>query len=202
MKVFLILTFLLTVNISAQVSTDASGLIVLDKKWDTVYVPATSGLNYDPFEPGREAAQLISDRKSTVEANKINVKLGLPQVPLPSQTTRSQNQTQTRLFTAGTFYTYKIKLHNNKALAIKNVEWEYVFLDPVTNVEVGKRQFSTAKKIAPNSTKTLKVQSITPPTAKVDVNLLGKETPTSYTEKIVIKKIEYADGSIWSADPK
>jgi len=199
MKVLLILTFLLTVNISAQVSADGSGLLVLDKKWDMVYVPVNSGLRLDPFEPGRDATQLIKDRKDTIEANKINVKLDRPQVPLPSQTTRTQTQIQPR---AGTFYTYKIKLRNNKALAIKNVEWEYIFLDPLTSVEVGKRQFSTAIKIAPNSTKTLKVKSITAPTATVDINVLGKEMPTSYTEKIVIRKIEYANGSIWSADPK
>ena len=94
-------------------------------------------------------------------------------------------------------FMYKASVKNTGAKTIKAIDWDYVFFEPDTEHEVERRQFTSDAKIAPGKTKGLEVLISTPPTRTVSVYALGKDEQRSVQGRVVIVRIEYADGSVW-----
>jgi|SRR5687767_4793946 len=94
-------------------------------------------------------------------------------------------------------FLYSVKVQNSGLKEVKAIDWDYVFFDAATHAEIGRRQFSSTARIAPGKTKELKFFLRTPPTKTVSVNSLNKNERASLEEKVVIVRIEYADGSVW-----
>ncbi|HWT03600.1 MAG TPA: hypothetical protein VN256_25345 [Pyrinomonadaceae bacterium] len=92
-------------------------------------------------------------------------------------------------------FMYKASVRNTGAKTIKAIDWDYVFYEPDTEHEVERRQFTSDAKIAPGKTKGLEVLIATPPTRTVSVYALGKDEQRSVRGRVVIVRVEYADGS-------
>jgi len=86
-------------------------------------------------------------------------------------------------------YELRLEVKNVGTNTIKNIVWE---VQPATEtVDVALRQYVCAVKAKPNDNKTLEMLSPSPPVKVVSAD---KKDPEG---KVVINRIEYADGSVW-----
>jgi hypothetical protein len=94
-------------------------------------------------------------------------------------------------------YVYEIKVRNTGTKSISSLEWEYVFYESGTEVELGRRRFLSKVSIGPGKTKNVIMRSALPPTGTIDANRANKKSKDQYLEQVVIESVEYADGSVW-----
>lgn len=95
-------------------------------------------------------------------------------------------------------FAYKVKLKNIGLKAIKNLYWEYQVIEVANPDNVSVRQFFCATGIKVNQQRTLEVYSLIPPTTPViSASTLGNENDQAFTERAVVNRIEYKDGSTW-----
>ncbi|MCA1615324.1 MAG: hypothetical protein LC800_14725 [Acidobacteria bacterium] len=98
-------------------------------------------------------------------------------------------------------FSYKLSVRNTGAKTIKEIDWDYVFLDAATGRELDRREFTGVEKIGPGQTKELAFLAPTPPTQTISVHALGKNERAGLREAVVVVRILYADGSIWKPQP-
>jgi hypothetical protein len=196
---FINLTFLLIIfvlSVSAQSLPDAPGLMVIKKEWRMdFYNPAFDKSPYSGLEEMQQARQ---EQKETRRQNEIRARRGLPAKRTPVRTP----EPETGQREASVTYIYKLKIKNTGENTIKNICWDYVFLEPGTGREVGREQFDSAANLRPGKTRELIMGSLSPPIDTVDVKDSGKKMRDLYAEQVVIISIEYADGSFWEATEK
>lgn len=95
------------------------------------------------------------------------------------------------------FFVYKASVKNLGTKTIKALDWDYVFLEPGTEHEIGRHEFTSDEKISPGKTKEMQVFIKAPPTRTISVYSLGKDEQQSIEGRVVIVRIEYSDGTIW-----
>lgn len=93
-------------------------------------------------------------------------------------------------------YRYKVRVRNGGAKAIKLVDWDYVFLDPETQQEVGRQLFTSEEKVKPGGEKDLDVFTLSPPVRTVSAQGKRKDVP-AFIESVVLTRVVYTDGSVW-----
>jgi hypothetical protein len=94
-------------------------------------------------------------------------------------------------------FAYKVKLRNGGTKTIKRLFWEYQFSDPATSQTISRRQFLCAVQMKPGAVKGLEVFSLSPPSNVVNVASLNGAAGDALSSKIVINRVDYADGSTW-----
>ena len=95
-------------------------------------------------------------------------------------------------------FAYRAKLQNSATKPIEIIFWEYEFTEPnSTPPSVTRRQFLCATLMKPGKEKELKAFSLSGPSEVVSVGTLTKGANSPFQEKVIINRIEYADGSIW-----
>jgi hypothetical protein len=94
-------------------------------------------------------------------------------------------------------FMYKVSVKNTGTKTIKLIDWDYIFLEPDSEHEISRHQFTSEEKISPGKTKELEVLISTPPTRTISVYALGKDEHLSIQGLVVIARIEYSDGSVW-----
>lgn len=93
-------------------------------------------------------------------------------------------------------YQYKVRIKNSsRTKTIKSIDWDYVLIDPNNPKDVSHHRFHTDKKIEPGKDEQITVSSTVPPVQVINVKSIDK--PAKPTEKIVVMKVEYTDGSTW-----
>ena len=97
------------------------------------------------------------------------------------------------------YFIYKTKVKNNHTAAITQIDWDYVFLERDTDNELGRQEFTSDEHIGPGKTKELTVTITSPPTRTVSVTSLNLEERKRFSEKIVLVRVQYADGHVWQA---
>jgi hypothetical protein len=95
------------------------------------------------------------------------------------------------------YFFYRSSIKNMSTKAIKEVDWDYVFIDAVTGEELDRRQFTSVQNIGPGKQKELTFTLPTPPTRRISVHSLDKKERTGIDERVVIVRVKYADGSEW-----
>lgn len=90
-------------------------------------------------------------------------------------------------------YMYKVMIENTGAKKIKAVGWEYVFLDPVNQSVISRHQFLSKVKIKPGEKRAINGLSVKQPTYVVR----AEAADLAMLEQVVIKRVEYSDGSVW-----
>jgi hypothetical protein len=175
---------------------DAPGLTVIEKKWSKqVRNPL---LEQDPMRASAEALELQRARQQNQRDNSIRASLGLPPLPPPMAGPRTMSgEREARPGRPTVEYIYRAKVNNTGSKAIRKMVWEYVFFDPATQKEVGRRRYENKVNIRPGKSSNVIARSLTPPTGTIDANQVGKQPKDQYSEQIVIQRIEYADGSVW-----
>jgi len=94
-------------------------------------------------------------------------------------------------------YSYRVKVQNVSDKVVEILFWEFQSLDPLNPSNATRRQFLCGVDIRPKKEKDLEGFSIGAPSNVVNVETLSKKDPNALKERIVINRVEYADGSIW-----
>jgi hypothetical protein len=94
-------------------------------------------------------------------------------------------------------FAYLVKVQNASKKVIEIVFWEYQFIDPSTRANVTRRQFLCAVKIKPDKEKELQAFGALGPAEVISVGSLSDPSAKVFQEKVVINRVEYADGSAW-----
>ena len=100
------------------------------------------------------------------------------------------------------YFIYKTKIKNNRTAAITQIDWDHVFYERGTETETGRQQFTSDEQIGPGKTKELTVRITSPPTRTVSVTSLNLEERDRLSEKIILVRVQYADGHVWQAPEK
>ena len=175
---------------SAPVATSPAGLLMIEKSWRKVI--RNPALDSDPFEANDAHEEFRREQRQLAIRNSIRVREGESRgrdLPRPKLATAAE------LESPSVRYIYRIKFKNTGAKAIVGLVWEYNFQDPQSFEEVGRHSFTHRVKIRPGKEIELFGESASPPARVV---VAGKVNTQAHTEKIVIQRVEYADGTFWS----
>jgi len=192
----MLVLFLFALCASAQALSNpsaGSNVTVIQKKWRIeVRNPA---LEKDPLKAMKERAEAERQRKDTERMNEILIEKGMPTntpaVRVPARETGARGISFT--------YVYEVMVRNTGQKGIRKLIWEYVFFEPGTEIEAGRRRFVSKVSISPGRTRNVVVRSSSPPTGTIDASKAGKKPRDQYSEQVVIQSVEYADGSVWEA---
>lgn len=94
-------------------------------------------------------------------------------------------------------YSYRAKIRNTSAKVIEVVFWEYQFAESANPATVVRRQFLCGVNIKPDKEKELQAFTLSGPSDVISVGSLANKSGNLFEEKVVINRVEYADGSIW-----
>jgi hypothetical protein len=94
-------------------------------------------------------------------------------------------------------YAYKAKVQNAGKKVVEIVFWEYQFKEASTPETLVRRQFLCGVNIKPDKEKELQAFSLSGPSDVVSVGTLANKSGSLLQEKVVINRVEYADGTIW-----
>lgn len=192
----MLVLFLFAVCTSAQVLSNSSAspeVTVVQNKWRIdVRNPA---LEKDPLKANKERDEDVIKQRETDRQNEGRVRQGLPTLPPPVRVRAPETRAQELSVT----YVYEVKVRNTGANWIRTITWEYVFFEPGTEREVGRRRFVSTVSISPGRTKNVVERSASSPTGTIDATQAGKKSRDHYSEQVVIQSVGYADGSVWRA---
>lgn len=94
-------------------------------------------------------------------------------------------------------YEYRVKFRNGGAAPVEVLFWEYQFAETSNPSNVARRQFLCGISIKPGKEKEVVSFSVSGPSNVVSAGSLANESGPSFAEKVVVNRIEYADGTIW-----
>lgn len=191
----LVLLFL-AIGVSAQTSTAPPDVTVLQKKWHMDV--RNRALEQDPFAANKDRLREESQQKTVAQQNEGRLKQGEPTLPPPNSRPTFNNSP----IGITTTYIYEIKVKNDGPKEIRRIVWEYAFSEPDTLSEAGRRRFATKVRIKAGASKTVVGRSRSSPTGTLDARKAGIKPSEQYAERIVIRRLEYADGSVWPAVAK
>ena len=94
-------------------------------------------------------------------------------------------------------YVYSMKIKNIGPKPIEGIAWDYVFLDSVSNVEVGRHQILSLTKVAAEKTTTVEAALRVPPIRTIQVQSAKSQKQEKFLERAVIQCVLYADQATW-----
>jgi hypothetical protein len=94
-------------------------------------------------------------------------------------------------------FVYKVTLENKGGRAVREVDWDYVFLDAATRQELGRHQFTSGAKLAPGKRKEFSFFLPSPPTQTISADALNRKEREGLAEEIVVVRVLYEDGTVW-----
>lgn len=197
MRTFILtaLTFLLlTASAAAQeviVSSAPTDLTVIEKSWRKEVIDSLADKN--PLKPNEDLMRQTRAQKEFIKG-RDNAQPNQPTEPSMPAAGAKPVTPERGIFT---FYIYKIKVKNSGAKKIKTIEWEYQFLDPATQLSMEQRTLTSRLNLSPGKIKTVQHRLTRQPTVVVNANQLDKKYRDQFSERIVINRIIYTDGSVW-----
>lgn len=195
----MLILFLFALCASAQALSNPSagpGVTVMQKKWRIdVRNPA---LGEESVKEMHEREQEKRRRKETERQNEILIERGMPPIAPPVPVRAPDTGARGPVVT----YVYEVKVSNTGAKGIRTLTWEYVFFEPGTERELGRRRFASKVSISPGSTRNVVMRTAFSPTGTIDATKAAKKSRDQYSEQVVIQSVRYADGSVWQATSK
>ena len=202
MRTFLlisILILLISQSHRAQVTTEDSLVLVIDSKWlkyrrnvenaDTkTNAPAESAMSRSNrnFERNRR----VNDQPGTPPANEGTIEARSAALEKTVQESRSSKSK------AVDGFMYQAKIRNASTRTIEVLFWEYQFKERTNPANVSSREFLCSVNIKPNKEQQLSVFSTFGPTDLISAGSLDNKSGSLFEEKILINRVEYADGTI------
>ena len=202
MKVLLLLVFLaapcvITAQSLAVGPTSSPDIEVIKYSWSKERV----GWEKDPFggpiENFDEMRVRARNEKRIMDAKRSGSGVDTSKAERDAQTDAALTSQIHKAPIARYGFSYRVSVRNNAQKPIKLIDWDYVFFDPQTEAELGRREFTSEEKISPGKTKELKFFIRNPPTQTVSVSSLGNNERAGLGEKVVIVHVVFADGSEW-----
>jgi len=94
-------------------------------------------------------------------------------------------------------YDYRVKIQNTSKKVMEIVFWEFQSIDPSNPANVAHRQFLCGVNVRPDKEKELQAFSLFGPTDVVNAQSAANASGNVSPDKVVINRVEFADGSIW-----
>ncbi len=94
-------------------------------------------------------------------------------------------------------FAYKVKVRNTAAKAVEVVFWEYQFEEAADPANLARRQFLCGVQIKGGKDKELLAWSASGPNSAVSIDSLAGKAESPFRERVVVNRVEYADGTIW-----
>lgn len=202
MKIPLIILWLLSVTVAAAAQsatnvTESSGLAVVKYSWSKERVgweqnPFSGPIeNFDEMRVRARNEKRISDAKRGGNSSELS---------RAERDARTDQALVTSIHTASRArygFVYKLRVENKGDKSIKAFDWDYVFVEKGTEVEVGRRQFTSVEKISPGKTKGMQFFIPNPPTKTISLTSLRENERDSLEGSVVIVRVEYSDGTFW-----
>jgi hypothetical protein len=94
-------------------------------------------------------------------------------------------------------YTYRVKVQNPGAKAVDVIFWEYRFEETANPSNLTRRQFLCGVQIKGGREKEIEAFGGSGPAAAVSAESLANKASNPFSERVVINRVEYADGTIW-----
>jgi hypothetical protein len=94
-------------------------------------------------------------------------------------------------------YAYRVKLLNPAQKSVDVVFWEYQFEETANPSNLTRRQFLCGVQIKGGKEKELQAFGGSGPAGAISAESLAKGSANPFAERVLINRIEYADGSIW-----
>lgn len=189
----LLLVFIQLVDVSAQLPAaqlDAPDITVTKKNWrKEIHHPA---LTADPFRSNDEQAELQRAQKENSIRNSTRVREG--NTPLP--TVRNSRPMPTEAEGPTARFVYRVTVKNSATKTITGLAWDYLFFDSDKGEQVGQHSFQQRVKIRTGKSIELIGLSTKPPSSVIDATK-AKKGEVQLSEEVVIRRIEYEDGSVW-----
>jgi len=190
----LLITLLLATFVTAQESGDKSDppdLTVLKHSWHKDFVGMAA--NSNPLQPNEDLMRQTRAEKQVIRDRDYRSRNQTTEIPMPVPGPRPiPPDPKSR-----EFYVYKVTIKNNGAKRITAVDWEFQFLHPQTQEVMGGRRLTSRVKLSPGKTEVLKAQLFHQPTPLVWADQLEMKYSDQFKERVIIHRIEYADGSTW-----
>jgi hypothetical protein len=111
---------------------------------------------------------------------------------------KSVQEARTPKGTAVDGYTYLVNVQNTSKKVIEILFWEYQFIDPSNPAIVTRRQFLCGVNIKSDKQKELRAFDVSGPGETVNAGSVADPPGKGLLEKVVINRVEYADGSSWT----
>jgi len=200
MKTILLLPFLLMCLPQGQspvISSDGSQVTVLSFKWfkDRQSIEQTNAGGTGPV------AAMIPANKNFERNRRANTSPGERDPNLDTVDGRSaaleQAVQESRVPKPVDGFAYRARIHNTSGKVIEGIFWEYQFQEVANPTAVARRQFLCGVSIKPEKDKDLQAFSLKGPSDVVSVGTLSSKSTNLFEEKVVINRVEYADGSSW-----
>ena len=181
---------------SAQAPSKPSAgpeVTVLQKKWRMdVRNPA---LEKNPLRSIQQREREVALQREDARANENRIRTGLPTLPPRVRVPTPETGPRGLLVT----YIYEVKVRNTGVKEIRTLTWEYEFLEPGTEQVVGRLRIASKVNLGPGKTRNVVVRTRSSPTGTVDATKADKKPSEQYSERVVIRSVSYADGSVWQA---
>ena len=203
MRVFLFMSIsllLISQSLNGQIKTENSSVEVLSSKWlksrqkiekpdNQTTAPAQSALNpanrnfarnrriNDPVGAQDPSAETIEARSAALE-----------------KSVKESRSSKSKVIDG---FLYQAEIRNASPQTIEVLFWEYQFKERANPTNVSSRQFLCGVNIKPRKEQELSVFSTSSPSSLISVDSLDNKSEKPFEEKILINRVEYADGTIW-----
>jgi hypothetical protein len=94
-------------------------------------------------------------------------------------------------------YAYRVKVQNAAQKAVEVLFWEYQFEETANPSNLTRRQFLCGAQIKGGKEKELQAFGGSGPAGSVSAESLANSAASPFAERVVVNRVEYADGSIW-----
>jgi hypothetical protein len=203
MKIFLLLPLLLTLVVLGQTGTptgDGSSVIVVDSKWSK---SRQTIVNPDNSRAAPTQSALLPANRNFERNRRVNDQAGVRDPNADTLDGRSAaleksvQESRSPKTTPVDGFAYQVKLRNAGTKVIEVLFWEYQFQELSNPTNMVRRQFLCGVNIKPNKEQQIQVFSPSGPSDLISLDSLANKNGKLFGEKIVINRVEYADGSIW-----
>ncbi len=200
MKILLLLPLLCLLVVPQQITSEGSPVTVLSSKWTKARRAVENPESVGVPPP---ASAMIPANKNFARNVRMNEPMGVRDPNADTMDGRSaqidKSVQESRSQKAKTIdgYLYRTKVQNTEKKVIEILFWEYQFAEQASPENVTRHQFLCGVSISGGKEKELEGFSVTPPNNVVNVETLSKKDGNPFTEKVVINRVEYADGTIW-----
>jgi hypothetical protein len=175
--------------VSAQ---ESSGIEVVKSSWGKVRI----GWERDPFAGPLEN---FDEMRSRARNERRVAQGGGERAKREAKADEANLAAQREKTPPKYYFIYKTKIKNTYRSAIVQIDWDHIFYERGTENEVGRQQFTSNEHVGPGKTKEFTVTIASPPTRTVSLTSLNLEEHDRLSEKILIVRVEYADGRVWQA---
>jgi hypothetical protein len=94
-------------------------------------------------------------------------------------------------------YAYRVKVQNLAPKAVEVIYWEYRFEETANPSNLTRRQFLCGVQLKGGKGKELQAFGGSGPAGAISAESLANKAASPFAERVVVNRIEYADGSIW-----